>query len=83
MQICPPPCPNFNNVRAGKGEAVGECAICQSLIYQGESRFFDGERSICADCAEYIDVDGLLRLYGFSGSGELLVSLGFAREVTE
>ena len=83
MQICPPRCPGFDGRRAGKGEAVGRCAICQSLIYKGESRYSDGERSVCEDCARYIDVDGLVDLCDFEGSGELLGALGFVREAAE
>jgi hypothetical protein len=68
---------------AGKGAAVGRCEICQSLIYQGESRYFDGERSICTECAEYIDVDELRDACGFSEKGELFGALGFAKEVAQ
>ena len=83
MQICPPACPEFDGRRAGKRGPVGRCAVCQSLIYQGESRFYDGVRSICADCADYINVDELLALCGVERTRELLDVLGFVREAAE
>ena len=80
MQICPSSCPTYDGKRAGKGEPVGRCAICKSLIYQGDRYFSNRESAVCDDCAEYIDTDGLRALCGAEESRELLCALGFRRD---
>jgi len=80
MQICPPACPSYEGYRAGRGEPVGRCAVCESLIYQGEHHFYNGERSVCEDCARYIDTDELRELCDLSDVAELLCALGFRRD---
>ena len=80
MQICPPSCPTYEGKRAGSGKAIGRCAVCESLIYQGEIYFYNRDRSVCEDCARYIDTDELRELCGLSERQELLEALGFVRD---
>ena len=81
MQFCPPRCPSYEGKIAGKGESTVRCAICESLIYQGELRFFNGERAVCEDCARHIDADELCELNGLSDRWELLRMLGFELDI--
>lgn len=83
MHFCPPRCPEYTGKRAGRSEPIGSCAVCESLVYQGDSCFSDGEKTVCADCAEYMDINELNALCGFDGNGELLGALGFDREIKE
>ena len=80
MQICPTSCPTYDGRRAGRGEPIGRCAICKSLIYQGDRYFFNEESAVCGDCAEHIDTDELRLVCGFSGYRELFLALGFESE---
>lgn len=75
--VCPVGCPNHRAL--GEGHSVGICSECRREIAVGEEFFRFRRGSLCAECAERVDVDRLIALQGFSGVRALLSELGAER----
>ena len=80
-RFCPPQCPEYSGEKAGLGKPVGNCEVCKSPIYKGESHFTNGETIVCLECAEYISLEEINLVCGFDGEKELLGALGFYEDM--
>ena len=54
------------------------CEICDEPIGESEG-FFGCGHFVCADCADTVTVDDLIRLCGYADVAELFYTLGFRR----
>lgn len=62
--ICPSSCPSFDGRVAGLGEPTGECSVCESRTYSGETLYFYDGKVICAECASELVSPELLDFLG-------------------
>ena len=72
MIRCAPACPAYEGDFEGSGLAVGECALCESVLHAGERALWRGGKLLCLSCAESIDTDALFYLEGIESPLELL-----------
>ena len=78
--FCPPGCPRYKGEWAGSGPLMGECAVCEGALHQGDAVFARGELLICAECVSGLWMDQLLDLCELEDRAELLCAhLGFDR----
>ena len=80
MVRCPSPCPGYLGVRSDGEKPISACALCQTSIYKDDIRFFNGELTVCEDCARYMGIDDLKLICNITSGEELLSSLGFVRQ---
>ncbi|MBQ8174237.1 MAG: hypothetical protein IJ009_02415 [Clostridia bacterium] len=73
LALCPSACPERWD---GRDTAV--CEICDEPIEDGEA-FYGNGRYFCADCADELTVDDLIRLCDLTDTADLLHTLGFKR----
>ena len=74
--LCPRGCPGWG-VPEGEGEAT--CAECGAVIPIGTPLYRFGAVAVCEECAERLDVEGLLGRLGLRDRRELLGRLGVER----
>ena len=70
---CPSACPE-----RWEGRDATVCEICDEPIGNGEA-FYGNGRYLCAECADALTVDELIRLCDARDVAEILDALGFAR----
>ena len=50
--MCPSSCPEFDGYVVGLGNAIGECEICASRVYEDDGHFIRNGKILCQDCAK-------------------------------
>lgn len=75
-QLCPPSCPGFEHILAGRGKAENHCQLCGGAIYPGEEYYRRGETAVCSDCEKFITASELRTL---TGREDLLIPCGFEK----
>lgn len=71
---CPAACPFLGR----EGARPVLCARCGEPIFEEDGGYYaNGERAICADCADEISVEELIAIARLSDVGELFSLLGF------
>lgn len=76
--VCPVGCPNHETEEYG-----GDCEICSECgaeIPRGTLFYRFDPVSVCAECAERLDISGILRLTRLPGTYAILDAVGAVRE---
>ena len=50
--MCPSSCPEFDGYVVGLGDALGECEICSSRVYEHDGHLVKNGKNLCKECAQ-------------------------------
>ncbi|MBO5270661.1 MAG: hypothetical protein J6B77_07740 [Clostridia bacterium] len=77
---CPPACPNYGRNAVGEVQNEEFCLECGAELSFGEMFYRFPLGIVCSECAERLDVEGILRLSALRGTYALLDAVGATRE---
>lgn len=77
--ICPPGCPEFSGRLAGRGAAVGHCALCGRYVYADEALYKRDAIAVCEECERGMSLRELGMICGVDEIDSPLSLCGFER----